>query len=72
MNMGDSEPWKSNDAEVAAWDRDNNWHNFEYDQVEGYLSADEVIKFMMFVATSTLNTEDPDWKKQLESEDEND
>ena len=72
----DGESWKSNDAEVAEWDKDNNWHHFEYDQVRGYISTDEVVQFMGFVATSILNTEDPDWKKALddddESEDEND
>ena len=51
-----SEFWGAESAEVAAWDSDGAWHKFEHDTVDGWLSADEVIAFVHFVATSKLNT----------------
>ena len=54
--------WKSKDTEMAAWDEQGNWHNFERGcgiggkQVQGYISADDVLAFMNFVATNKLVT----------------
>lgn len=39
-------------AEIAAWDKDDNWYYFE-DQngkVKGWVSADEVSRFMTWIA----------------------
>lgn len=49
MRTGDH-TWQSKDAEVAAWDADNNWFNFGDDTVRGYLSANEVADFIAQVA----------------------
>ena len=40
----------SPDAEIAAWDANNNWHDFGSDQVKGWCSADEVVAFLAEVA----------------------
>lgn len=44
-----SEDWKSKDAEVAAWDAQNRWHDFGSDTVRGRMSVDEVMEFMTMV-----------------------
>ena len=41
-------------AEIAIWNSDNVWYNFESDQVLGYISADEVAKWIHFAATNTF------------------
>jgi len=51
--------WKSATAEVAAWNSDGKWHNFEFDQVDGWQSADDVSGFISFVSGNELNTKDP-------------
>lgn len=51
---GESYPWSSKDpnpatskdAEIAAWDKDGNWYQFEHDQVLGWQTTDEVSEFM--------------------------
>ena len=42
----------SEDAEIAAWDKDGNWYYFEdqNDNVKGWVSADEVSRFMSWIA----------------------
>lgn len=52
--------WKAGNAEVAAWDSDNRWHRFEYDSVEGWLSTNDVAKFISFVANNKLNIGESD------------
>lgn len=37
-------------AEVAAWDKDGNWHKFEHDEVMGWLTADQVAAFIAGIA----------------------
>jgi len=37
---------KSKSAEIAIWDKDNNWFNFGSDQVKGYVSASEVAEWI--------------------------
>ena len=37
-------------AEIAAWDKDNNWHDFGMDTVKGYVSANEVSEFISMIA----------------------
>ncbi len=59
--------WEAETVEVAAWDKDGNWHNFGYDQVNGWQNPKEVLEFMNFVANNELNTGGAD-----ESEDETD
>ena len=47
-------------AEVAAWPKlrgegtCDNWYSFGCDQVQGYLTPDEVLSFMNFVANANL------------------
>jgi hypothetical protein len=53
------EPWNSETAEVAAWDSDGNWHNCGGDQVKGWLSPAEVVEFINFAASNSLNTSSP-------------
>lgn len=38
------------DAEVAAWDRNDNWYKFDFDVVKGFMSADEVAEFISMIA----------------------
>lgn len=37
---------ESKDAEIAIWDKTDTWFNFGHDQVKGYISADEVAKWI--------------------------
>ena len=46
--------WKAQNAEVAAWNKDGQWHQFAHDSVDGWLSPDEISAFIHFVATSEL------------------
>ena len=46
------------DAEIAAWDKDGNWHNFGDDRrqfgdtaVKGWCSTDEVANFIHMIAS---------------------
>jgi hypothetical protein len=48
--------WASTTAEVAAWNSNGDWHNFGGDTVNGWLTPEEVIKFMTFVANNELDT----------------
>lgn len=48
--------WKAKNAEVAAWDKDGNWHKFDFDDVEGWQNGDEVANFIHFVANNELKT----------------
>lgn len=47
-NCGDSD--ESRTAEIAAWDKDGNWYEFENDTVAGWVTSDEVLEFMQKVA----------------------
>ena len=49
-----TECWKSNTAEVAAWDAEGNWHLFDHGIVTESLLADEVAEFIAFVAEGEL------------------
>ena len=37
---------ESNTAEIAIWDKNNNWFNFGHDQVKGWCSANEVAEWI--------------------------
>lgn len=37
---------ESSDAEIAIWNDDGEWFNFGYDQVKGYIDADEVAQWI--------------------------
>jgi len=44
--------WESTTAEVAAWDKDNVWHNFgDGDEVKGYMTSNEVLDFINMIAS---------------------
>jgi hypothetical protein len=45
------EVWKATTAEVAAWNKDDIWHNFGDDEVKGYMSPKEVLEFMNMIAS---------------------
>jgi len=51
--------WSSTTAEVAAWDKNSVWHNFGHDNVSGWMTADEVLAVIQFVASSELDGSDP-------------
>jgi len=42
-------PDKCNNAEIAAWDADGNWHDFGNDTVKGWVSADDVADFIKMI-----------------------
>ena len=46
----------SKDAEIAAWDSDNNWVSFEDDEVMGYVNPNEVLAFMQTIAKICCGT----------------
>jgi hypothetical protein len=41
----------SPNAEIAAWDADGKWHDFGSDQVLGYQSPDDVMRWIEFFST---------------------
>ena len=73
-----NDSWEAETVEVAAWDKNGNWHNFGYDQVNGWQNPEQVLEFMNFVANNKLNISNPDdfdgqWgHAQGESEDDED
>lgn len=65
--------WEAETVEVAAWDKDQNWHNFGYDQVNGWQTPEQVLEFMNFIANNELNTSPVShMDEDDESEDEED
>ena len=38
------------DAEIAAWDADGTWYDFEQDTVKGWQSTDNVASFIAYIA----------------------
>ena len=50
--------WEAETVEVAALDKDGNWHNFGHDQVIGWQTPEQVLEFMSFVANNKLDTSD--------------
>jgi hypothetical protein len=53
--------WEAENVEVAAWDKDQNWHNFGCDQVDGWRTPEQVLEFMNFVANNKLNISSPSY-----------
>jgi len=53
--------WGAENVEVAAWDKDQNWHNFGCDQVDGWRTPEQVLEFMNFVANNKLNISSPSY-----------
>ena len=44
--------WESTTAEIAAWDKDNVWHNFgDGDEVKGWMTSIEVLEFINMIAS---------------------
>lgn len=41
-----AERGESVDAEIAAWNRDGDWYDFEYDKVLGHQSTNQVAEFI--------------------------
>jgi len=46
--------WESPNAEIAAWDKDNNWHCFGQDTVEGHQSPEQVLAFINQIYTQGI------------------
>lgn len=44
--FGQEEIYKSSDAEVAAWDEQGVWYQFDGDSVKGWCKSDEVADFI--------------------------
>ena len=42
--------WKAETAEIAAWDANNVWYDFGHDTVKGYVNANEVANFINKIA----------------------
>lgn len=42
------------DAEIAIWNNEGKWYDFESDQVKGYCTPDEVAQYINFAATNTF------------------
>jgi hypothetical protein len=40
------EIWDCSTAEIAIWDKSDVWHNFGSDTVKGYVSSDEIAKWV--------------------------
>jgi hypothetical protein len=51
--------WSATEVEVAAWDNKGSWHNCGGDQVKGWLTPEQVLEFMTFVANNELDTTNP-------------
>lgn len=45
----DRKPAQSATAEIAIWDKEGEWYNFESDQVLGYQTPDQVVEWMQKV-----------------------
>lgn len=45
----DRKPASSATAEIAIWDKEGEWYNFESDQVLGYQTPDQVVEWMQKV-----------------------
>lgn len=43
------------DAEIAAWNADDQWYEFECDTVKGWCSPDEVAEFIAMVASFPMS-----------------
>ncbi len=45
-------PMRSDHAEIAAWDKDGNWHRFveEHDDVKGWQTPEQVAAFTTMIA----------------------
>ena len=48
--------WTSETAEVAAWDANDKWYSFGADTVKGWMTANEVLAFLVEVAAFPLST----------------
>lgn len=42
--------WNCENAEIAAWDKDNNWFPFVTDNVEGWQNSNQVAEFIQKIA----------------------
>lgn len=51
-NLRDNGFHGSPDAEIAIWDANDKWLNFDYDQVKGYVPSDEVAGWIHRAATA--------------------
>lgn len=64
--------WKAETVEVAAFDKDGNWHNFfGHDQVIGWQTPEQVLEFMNFVANNKLDTSPVSYMDEHEDASEN-
>ena len=49
MPKNEYQSHKSKDAEITAWDINNNWFEFEDDEVKGYVSTNELSDFIQMI-----------------------
>ena len=42
--------WNSENAEIAAWDANGTWYNFEHDTVDGWQTSNQVAEFINKIA----------------------
>ena len=44
---------RSNDAEIAIWNKEGTWFNFDDDEVKGHVDTDEVAKWIVMCSSAT-------------------
>lgn len=44
---------RSNDAEIAIWNKEGKWFNFDDDEVKGHVDTDEVAKWIVMCSSAT-------------------
>lgn len=47
--------WDAHTAEVAAWDKNGDWYDFDGDNVAGYKTPEQVIAFLVMVASGVID-----------------
>lgn len=57
IGLGGSEVNECPDAEIAVWNEFNQWFNFGSDTVKGWVSADDVAKWIHAVQSATNLTD---------------
>lgn len=51
--------YSCNNAEIAAWDKDDNWYNFDNDDtVKGYVSANQIANFIQKISAKPKDNTD--------------
>jgi hypothetical protein len=60
LTMKNMETRRSDNAEIAAWNRDGVWYKFPGDKVRGYCSPNEIVEFMHMISQLPINYVQPE------------